>query len=252
MTIPPYSRRAARARMSCPVTLPTRTSQPTWHRSSPARSTSRRRSRLPSISCMCAVTVRKTRNSILQIQVSATPSVISAQRTAWLRGPNLDIVEHRVLRRLAKPRGEAVADVSRGYTLTAEIGLMPGLMFRALAPMRMRNRATTQAVGEGIEIMQHAEASYWARMAIHCNHPRRVLRVVRVLLTETRPTQAGIRDMPAKRAAARSDRMRSMHIEIGLSTAKRFITALGLRLDTDIACTCECRRRQPPQAIAAA
>ena len=129
---------------------------------------------------------------------------------------------------------------------------MPRLMFRALAPMRMRNRATMPAVGDGIEIMQHAEASYWARMAIHCNHPRRVLRVVRVLLTETRPTQAGTRDMPAQSAAARSDRMRSMHIEIGLSTAKRFITALGLRLDTDVACTRECRKRQPPRAVAAA
>ena len=64
-----------------------------------------------------------------------------------------------------------------------EVALLLGLLFRALAPMR--NRANMRAVVEGIETMRHEEAAYWAGMAIHRRHPRRVLMALRILLTET-------------------------------------------------------------------
>ena len=59
---------------------------------------------------------------------------------------------------------------------------MLGLLFRALAPMR--NRVNMRAVVEGIETMRHEEAAYWAGMALHRRHPRRVLMALRILLTD--------------------------------------------------------------------
>lgn len=124
-----------------------------------------------------------TEYAIWQMPAAATPHVTSAQRIARLRGPNLDLIEHRVLRRLAQSGvrlGPSAGDDS-GYTLTEEVALMLGLLFRALAPMR--NRANMRAVVEGVETMRHEEAAYWAGMAIHRKHPRRVLTALRILLT---------------------------------------------------------------------
>ena len=122
---------------------------------------------------------------IWQMPTAATPQVTSAVRVAGLRGRNLELVEHRVLRRLSqagvKPGRRADA-MKRGYALTEDLALMLGLLFRTLAPMRSRDNM--RAVAEGIEAMGREEAAYWLGMAMHRKHPRRVLTALRFLLTE--------------------------------------------------------------------
>ena len=122
---------------------------------------------------------------IWQMPASATPQVTSAIRIAGLRGRNLDLVEHRVLKRLARAGiklGAGTDHKKRGYTLTEDLALMLGLLFRSLAPMR--NRDNMRAVVEGIEAMGREEAAYWLGMAIHRKNQRRVLMALRFLLTE--------------------------------------------------------------------
>ena len=102
-----------------------------------------------------------------------------------LRGRNLDLIEHRVLKRLAQAgvRPSRRADLStRGYALTEDLALTLGLLFRTLAPMRSRDNM--RAVAEGIESMGREEAAYWLGMAMHRKRPRRVLTALRCLLTE--------------------------------------------------------------------
>lgn len=121
---------------------------------------------------------------IWQLPAPATPHISSAVRVAGLRGRNLELVEHRVLRRLAhvgvrpnnrtEPRG-------RGFALGEDLALSLGLLFRALAPMRSRDNM--RAVTEGIEAMEREEAAYWLGMAMHRRRPRRVLSALRILLT---------------------------------------------------------------------
>jgi hypothetical protein len=114
----------------------------------------------------------------------ASPHLTSAVRVAGLRGRNLELVEHRVLRRLnqAGMKLPKTADRVRGYNITEELALRLGLLFRALAPMRSRDRM--RAVTEGIEAMGREEAAYWLGMAMHRKNPRRVLTALRYLLTE--------------------------------------------------------------------
>ena len=121
---------------------------------------------------------------IWQMPASATPHVTSATRIAGLRGRNLDMVEHRVLRRLAQAgiKLGMTDNRKRGYTLTEDLALMLGLLFRSLAPMRSRDNM--RAVAEGIETMGREEAAYWLGMAIHRKNPRRVLMSLRFLLTD--------------------------------------------------------------------
>ena len=122
---------------------------------------------------------------IWQMPASATPQVTSAIRIAGLRGRNLELVEHRVLRRLARAGirlGGRSDNKKRGYKLTEDVALMLGLLFRSLAPMR--NRDNMRAVAEGIEAMGREEAAYWLGMAIHRKNPRRVLMALRFLLTD--------------------------------------------------------------------
>ena len=85
--------------------------------------------------------------------------------------------------------GPNAGDDNSGYPLPEEVALLLGLLFRALAPMR--NRANMRAVVEGIETMRHEEAAYWAGMAIHRRHPRRVLMALRILLTDGATRSAG-------------------------------------------------------------
>ena len=122
---------------------------------------------------------------IWQMPATATPQVTSALRVAGLRGRNLELVEHRVLKRLSrsgvKP-GQRADTRKRGYTLTEDLALTLGLLFRTLAPMRSRDNM--RAVAEGIEAMGREEAAYWLGMAMHRKHPRRVLTALRFLLTE--------------------------------------------------------------------
>lgn len=133
-----------------------------------------------------------TEYEIWQVPSAATPQLKSALRVAGLRGRNLELVEHRVLRRLARAGvrlGRAVDDRRRGYTVTEDLALTLGLIFRILAPMRSREKMRT--VIEGIEAMEREEAGYWLGMAMHRPHPRRVLTALRILLTV--PTAAGRR-----------------------------------------------------------
>ncbi len=128
-----------------------------------------------------------TEYEVWQLPAPATPHVRAPIRVAGLRGRNLELVEHRVLRRLAgagvRP-GRSADRRRRGYALGEEAALTLGLLFRALAPMRSRDNMRT--VAEGIERMEREEAAYWLGMAMHRRRPRRVLTALRVLLTEPR------------------------------------------------------------------
>ena len=124
---------------------------------------------------------------IWQLPNAATPHLTAATRVAGLRGANLSLVEHRVLRRLAQSGirlGQQAGGKERGHALTEDLALTLGLLFRTLAPMR--NRENMRTVAEGIEAMQREEAAYWLGMAMHRKRPRRVLAALRVLLTEPR------------------------------------------------------------------
>ena len=121
---------------------------------------------------------------IWQLPAAATPQVTSAVRVAGLRGRNLELVEHRVLKRLSRSGikvGRSARSMKHGHALTEDLALTLGLLFRALAPMRRRDNMRT--VAEGIEGMGREEAGYWLGMAMHRKHPRRVLTALRILLT---------------------------------------------------------------------
>lgn len=128
--------------------------------------------------------VGDTEIEVWEMPSPASPQLKSAVRVAGLRGRNLELVEHRVLRRLnqAGMRLPRSSDRVRGYNITEELALRLGLLFRALAPMRSRDRM--RSVTEGIEAMGREEAAYWLGMAMHRKNPRRVLTALRYLLTE--------------------------------------------------------------------
>ena len=122
---------------------------------------------------------------IWQMPTAATPHVTSAVRVAGLRGRNLELVEHKVLKRLAQSGiklGRKRDHKKRGYAINEDAALSLGLLFRALAPMRSRTKM--RAVAEGIEAMRRQEAAYWLGMAMHRRNPRRVLTALRWLLTD--------------------------------------------------------------------
>ena len=129
---------------------------------------------------------------VWQLPSPATPQVTAPARVAGLRGRNLNLVEHRVLQKLARsgirlgPSSRTLAGGGNicggGHALSEDLALTLGLLFRALAPMRSWNNMVT--VAEGIEAMQREEAAYWLGMAMHRKRPRRVLAALRMLLTE--------------------------------------------------------------------
>jgi hypothetical protein len=125
-----------------------------------------------------------TEIEVWEMPSPASPHLTASVRVAGLRGRNLELVEHRVLRRLnqAGMRLPRSVDKVRAYNLTEELALRLGLLFRALAPMRSRDRI--RSVTEGIEAMGREEAAYWLGMAMHRKNPRRVLTALRYLLTE--------------------------------------------------------------------
>ena len=116
----------------------------------------------------------------------ASPQLTAPRRLAGLRGRNLDLIEHRVLKLLATAgvRFAPEAKLCDAKAIAEPAALRLGLLFRTLAPMR--NRDAMRAVAEGIEAMGREEASYWLGMAIHRKHPRRVLTALRLLLTDPR------------------------------------------------------------------
>jgi hypothetical protein len=128
-----------------------------------------------------------TEIEIWQLPSPASPQLSGPLRVAGLRGRNLELIEHRVLRRLShagvKLSGR-MADRKEGHRVTEDLALMLGLLFRTLAPMRSRDNM--RAVAEGIEAMGREEAAYWLGMAMHRRNPRRVLTALRFLLTDPR------------------------------------------------------------------
>ena len=126
-----------------------------------------------------------TEYGIWQLPAPATPHLSAPLRIAGLRGRTLELIEHRVLRRLARVGVRPRPSPNRkkqGYALREDTALTLGLLFRALAPMRSRDNM--RAVAEGIEAMERKEAAYWLGVAMHRRRPRRVLTALRMLLTE--------------------------------------------------------------------
>ena len=127
---------------------------------------------------------------IWQLPDPATPALTAPRRIGGLKGRNLELVEHRVRRRLAdagvRPLSTDGDPVT--FALSEDMALFLGLLFRTLAPMRSRDRM--RSVAEGIDAMDREEAAYWLGMAMHRPRPRRVLTALRVLLTMT-PSRSG-------------------------------------------------------------
>ena len=123
--------------------------------------------------------------AIWQLPARATPRIGRPVRVAGLRDRNLELIEHRVLRRLVRNGVRLVTrttDKQRSYPIGEDVALFLGLLFRCLAPMR--NRDKMLAVAEGIEAMEREEAGYWLGMAMHRRNPRRILMALRCLLTD--------------------------------------------------------------------
>jgi hypothetical protein len=130
-----------------------------------------------------------TEIEVWQLPSPASPQLPSPVRLAGLRGRNLELVEHRVLRRLSQAGIKFSGQESQrkeGHRVTEDLALMLGLLFRTLAPMR--SRENMRAVAEGIEAMGREEAAYWLGMAMHRRNPRRVLTALRFLLTDPKRT----------------------------------------------------------------
>lgn len=125
-----------------------------------------------------------TELEVWQLPSPATPTLTAPMRVAGLRGRNLELVDHRVSRRLKQagvPFERPALRLPRTWPLPEDLALTLGLLFRALAPMRSRDNL--RHVIEGIEGMGKEEAAYWLGMAMHRKNPRRVLSALRVLLT---------------------------------------------------------------------
>ena len=125
-----------------------------------------------------------TEIEIWQLPSLATPQIVSPLRLAGLRGRNLELTEHRVLRRLKESgiRLDLLPIEGMGSALSEETALRLALLFRTLAPMR--NRDNMRLVADGIEAMGKEEAGYWLGMSVHRKNPRRVLTALRILLTD--------------------------------------------------------------------
>lgn len=126
-----------------------------------------------------------SRIEIWQLPAPATPHIKAPVYIAGLRGRNLALVEHRLLRRF-KQVGVDLAGLPpndvRRLAVGEDLAINIGLLFRALAPMR--NREHMLAVSAGIETMPKEEAAYWLGMAMHRKYPRRVLMALRFLLID--------------------------------------------------------------------
>ena len=121
---------------------------------------------------------------IWQLPSVSTPHIKSPLRIAGLRGRNMALVEHRVLRRLAKAgiRLSQLNGIKNKHEISEDLAMNLGLLFRVLAPMR--NSTNMRQVTEGIERMGLEEAAYWLGMSMHRKKPRRVLMALRFLLIE--------------------------------------------------------------------
>ncbi len=125
-----------------------------------------------------------TEIEIWQLPSLATPQIATPTRLGGLRGRNLDLAEHRILKRLKESgiRLDLLPIEGIGSPLAEETALRLALLFRTLAPMR--NRDNMRVVAEGIEGIGKEEAAYWLGMTVHRKNPRRVLSALRMLLTD--------------------------------------------------------------------
>ncbi|MDA9436273.1 DUF7680 family protein [Bradyrhizobium sp. CCBAU 51627] len=125
-----------------------------------------------------------TELEIWQLPSPTTPQVTAPIRVAGLRGRNLELVEHRVLKKLKEVgvRVDILPMDGMGSRIAEETALNLALLFRTLAPMRSRD--AMRLVAEGIDQMSREEAAYWLGMAVHRKNPRRVLTALRVLMTD--------------------------------------------------------------------
>ncbi len=125
-----------------------------------------------------------TEVEVWQLPSLATPQINAPIRLAGLRGRNLELAEHRVLKRLKESgiRLDLLPIDGINSPLVEETALRLALLFRMLAPMR--NRDNMRLVAEGIEAMGKEEAAYWLGMSVHRKNPRRVLTALRILLTD--------------------------------------------------------------------
>ena len=80
--------------------------------------------------------VGDTEIEVWEMPSPASPQLKSAVRVAGLRGRNLELVEHRVLRRLnqAGMRLPRSSDRVRGYNITEELALEVGAVVSRTSP----------------------------------------------------------------------------------------------------------------------
>lgn len=123
---------------------------------------------------------------VWQLPAAASPQMTQPTRLAGLKGRNLALIEHHLLRRLTKANIRVAGlkpQHPQAYPLDEYLALLLGLIFRVLAPMRNRDKMLSCV--EGIEAMSREEAAYWLGMTMHRKNPRRVLAALRLILTET-------------------------------------------------------------------
>ncbi|TQE98093.1 MAG: hypothetical protein FKY71_15640 [Spiribacter salinus] len=124
---------------------------------------------------------------IWQRRSPSSPRLKEPQYVAGLKGRNLSLIEHRVLKQLARAGidlGGLPLDERVVFPLDEDLALTLGLLFRVLAPMR--SRENMRMVADGVEGMGREEAAYWLGMAMHRKNPRRVLTALRILLIDPR------------------------------------------------------------------
>ncbi len=133
---------------------------------------------------MLVETTSVWRLEIWQLPSAATPRLKAPEQVATIQGPGLRIAENRILKRLAREKivlGSLKPGKSKSWPMDEEVAMTLGLLFRVLAPMRNLDRI--RQVADGVEKMSREEAGYWLGMAMHREHPRRVLASLRILLT---------------------------------------------------------------------
>jgi hypothetical protein len=122
---------------------------------------------------------------VFELPSKAAPYLREPRRLGGLAGAKLALVERGVLRRLRKA-GARFQDGKRHGIAHAAIpedeALRLALLFRAVAPMRSRERI--DAVVHGIESMGREEAAYWLGMAVHRKTSRRILSALRIVAAE--------------------------------------------------------------------
>lgn len=121
---------------------------------------------------------------VWQVPSTATPELKEPRRVAGLSGHKLLIVEGSVLRKL-KTEKVSLAKLKKGEsrrdTLSEDLAMAMGLLFKLLAPMR--NVSSMENCARGIDAMAREESAYWLGMAMHRKNPRRVLAALRLLLS---------------------------------------------------------------------